>query len=408
MALCAPLFFSAVQHSNTPLTPGMKLYEAADIRNFAIVGHQATGKTILSDAILMCSGKIHRIGSIQAGTTVSDYHASEKERQISVHASLLHTEWMGRKFNVIDTPGYQDFISEGLGALRVGDFALVVVSATSGVELGTRQVWTTPRATASRRWCGERCDKEHTQYESVVEQLRQAFGANLLPMNVPINPGPGFNKVLDVMRMEVVTYAGDGSGSYTEERAEGELRDRVRELHQQVIEYVAESDDSLMEKFFENDGLSEDELRAGMHHAIQNQRFIPIFSTSGATNVGVARLLDFIAKYGSSPVDRRSVEAMDESGKAVTVNLEDPPPAATSGRRSANPTWATSPSSASTAAACARHGAVEHRSRPFREAGAGVRPSGARTQHRRGAARGRHRRGGETARHAYGQHAVGS
>jgi len=305
----------------------MKLYEAADIRNFAIVGHQATGKTILSDAILMCSGKIHRIGSIQAGTTVSDYHASEKARQISVHASLLHTEWMGRKFNVIDTPGYQDFISEGLGALRVGDFALVVVSATSGVELGTRQVWDyATRYGIPKMVVVNGCDKEHTQYESVVEQLRQAFGANLLPMNVPINPGPGFNKVLDVMRMEVVTYAGDGSGSYTEERAEGELRDRVRELHQQVIEYVAESDDSLMEKFFENDGLSEDELRAGMHHAIQNQRFIPIFSTSGATNVGVARLLDFIAKYGSSPVDRRSVEAMDESGKAVTVNLEDPAP----------------------------------------------------------------------------------
>lgn len=305
----------------------MNHYEAADIRNFAIVGHQATGKTILSDAMLMCSGKIHRIGSIQAGTTVSDYHASEKERQISVHASLMHTEWMGRKFNIIDTPGYQDFISEGLGALRVGDFALMVVSAVSGVELGTRQVWDyATRYGIPKMIVINGCDKEHTQFDAVVDQLRAVFGANLLPMNVPINPGPGFNKVLDVMRSEVVTYAGDSSGKFTEDKASGELRDQVRALHQQVIEFVAESDDSLMEKFFENDGLTEDEMRAGLHAAIQNQRFVPIFTTSAQTNVGVARLMDFIAKYGSSPVDRAKVEATDDSGNPAAVALDDPTP----------------------------------------------------------------------------------
>src|SRR5690606_33669750 len=140
----------------------MSHYDAADIRNFAIVGHQATGKTILSDAMLMCSGKINRIGSISAGTTTSDYHASEKERQISVHASLMHTEWMGKKFNIIDTPGYQDFISEGLGALRVGDFALVVVGATAGVELGTSQVWEyATKYDIPKLIVVNGCDKEH-------------------------------------------------------------------------------------------------------------------------------------------------------------------------------------------------------------------------------------------------------
>ncbi len=248
----------------------MKQYEAAEIRNFAIVGHQASGKTILSDAMLLCSGKISKIGSIQAGTTVSDYHPSEKDRQISVHASLMHTEWMGKKFNIIDTPGYQDFISEGLGALRVGDFALVVVSATSGVELGTTQVWEyATRYGIPKMVVINGCDKEHARFQEIVAQLQEAFGSNLTPMNVPVNLGPGFNEVLDVMRVERVRYATDCSGKFTEEQIGGDERETIRQMHQKVIEYVAETDDSLMEKFFENDGLSEDELRASMHDAIQ-------------------------------------------------------------------------------------------------------------------------------------------
>jgi elongation factor G len=305
----------------------MKQYEAAEIRNFAIVGHQASGKTILSDAMLLCSGKISKIGSIQAGTTVSDYHPSEKDRQISVHASLMHTEWMGKKFNIIDTPGYQDFISEGLGALRVGDFALVVVSATSGVELGTTQVWEyATRYGIPKMVVINGCDKEHARFQEIVAQLQEAFGSNLTPMNVPVNLGPGFNEVLDVMRVERVRYATDCSGKFTEEQIGGDERETIRQMHQKVIEYVAETDDSLMEKFFENDGLSEDELRASMHDAIQKQIFVPIFTVSAQTNVGIARLMDFIAKYGSSPVDRASVEAIAQDNSPVQVKLADPQP----------------------------------------------------------------------------------
>ena len=127
---------------NLNVSPGfMKTYQPADIRNFAIVGHASSGKTMLSEAMLMCGGVINRMGRIADGSTVSDYHVSEKNRQISVSASLLHTEWMGKKFNIIDTPGYLDFISEGLGALRVGDFALVVVHAQHGLGVGTERVW---------------------------------------------------------------------------------------------------------------------------------------------------------------------------------------------------------------------------------------------------------------------------
>jgi elongation factor G len=119
----------------------MKDYKPADIRNFAVVGHASGGKTMLTEAMLACGGEINRMGSIKAGSTVSDYHISEKDHQISVHASLPNTEWLGRKFNIIDTPGYMDFISEGLGAIRVGDFALVVINANQGIGVGTDQVW---------------------------------------------------------------------------------------------------------------------------------------------------------------------------------------------------------------------------------------------------------------------------
>jgi elongation factor G len=307
----------------------MKQYPAADIRNFAIVGHQASGKTILADAMLLSSGAISKIGSIQEGTTVSDYHPSEKERQISVHASLMHTEWMGKKFNIIDTPGYQDFISEGLGALRVGDFALVVVSADRGVELGTTQVWDyATRYGIPKMVVINGCDKEHARFDEVVEQLQKEFGKNLQPMNVPVNPGPGFNEVLDVMRVERIKYPNDGSGKYEEIpfADDDPEKERIKEMHQKVIEYVAETDDTLMEKFFANDGLNEAELREALHTAIQRQIFVPIFTISAQKNVGVARLMDFIAKFGSSPVDRASVPAITPEGGPAEVKLGDSVP----------------------------------------------------------------------------------
>jgi len=307
----------------------MKQYEAADIRNFALVGHQASGKTILADAMLLSSGKITKIGSIQEGTTVSDYHPSEKERQISIHASLMHTEWMGKKFNIVDTPGYQDFISEGLGALRVVDLAVVTVSAVGGVELGTTQVWDyATRYGIPKIVVINGCDKDHARFDEIVETLQLEFGKNLQPMNVPVNLGPGFNEVLDVMRVERVKYADDNSGKFEEiPFADDDLdKERIHAMHQKVIEYVAETDDSLMEKFFANDGLTEEELRSALHTAIQKQTFIPIFTISAQKNVGVARLMDFIAKFGSSPLDRANVPATAADDSATEVKLNDPTP----------------------------------------------------------------------------------
>lgn len=291
------------------------------------MGHQSSGKTMLTEAMLYCAGAISRMGSIENGSTVSDYHASEKERLISIHASLLQADWMERKLNIIDTPGYLDFISEGLAALRVGDFALVVVNAASGPELGTDQVWSyASHYEIPKMIVINGADRENVDFDSVMAKLKEQFGANLLPLSVPINPGPGFNRVLDVMRSEEIEYAKDGSGKYTEKPASGADEEKVRELHRELIEFVAEADDSLLETYFEQGSLNEDQLRAGVHAAVQAQSFVPVFVTSATHNIGVARLLDFIAQYGSSPVDRKDVPAFDMNKTEVTVNLKDSQP----------------------------------------------------------------------------------
>ena len=305
----------------------MKEYQAADIRNFAVVGHASSGKTMLCEAMLACAGVINRMGSIAAGTTASDYHVSEIHRQISVQASLLHLEWLNKKFNIIDCPGYADFISEGLGALRVGDFALIVVNARDGVGVGTDAVWKyateygIPKLIVINGY-----DKEETDFEKVMTELREHFGTRVFPISIPLNPGPGFNQLLDVLRNEVITYAADQSGKFTEAPAAGANAERVTALHKQVIEYIAEADDTLMEKWMDKGTLTEEELRMGLHAAVQKQSFVPVFCTSAENNIGVARLLDVIAKYGSSPVDRKTVAALDADGKECAVSLTSPEP----------------------------------------------------------------------------------
>ncbi|HVU31894.1 MAG TPA: elongation factor G [Opitutaceae bacterium] len=304
----------------------MKDYLSSDLRNFAVLGHASAGKTMLTEAMLACSGRIGRMGSIAAGTTVSDYHDSERKHQISVHASLVNTEWMGKKFNVIDCPGYADFIAEGLGAMRVGDFALIVINAAHGIGIGTDAAWDyATRFGLPKVVVVNGLDKANVSFDKIIEDTRGHFGKNVFPMTIPLNVGPGFSHTLDVMRNELVTYTPGASGKYTE-TPPGALTERVQQLHRELIEFVAESDDSLMERFFEKGMLAEEEFRAGLHKAVQSQVFVPLFSVSAETNVGVSRLMDFLAKYGSSPLDRAEVPAKDASGLPGSVQLSQPEP----------------------------------------------------------------------------------
>jgi elongation factor G len=302
----------------------MKDYRAPDIRNVAVTGHAATGKTLLCEAMLVCAGKIGRAGTIEQGNTVSDFHTDEKEHQQSIHATVLAEEWLGRELNLIDCPGTPDFISEPLSALRVADSAMIVVSGVNGVETGADEIWAAAvRYDIPRFLVINQLDREHTRFNAIFEEAREHYGARVFPMTLPVDEGPGFSSVLDVMRSEVIAFAADGSGKYTEKPAEGDLKDKVNDLHRQLIDMVAEADDSLMEKFFEQGTLSEEDLRAHVHLAVQKGLVVPVFAASAVKNIGVSRILDFIAKYGSSPVDRATVEATDAGGGDATVDLKD-------------------------------------------------------------------------------------
>ena len=306
----------------------MKNYAAKDIRNFAVVGHGGSGKTTLSEAMLSRSGKINRIGSIESGTTISDYHHDEHQRQISIHSSPLHLEWDDIKFNLIDTPGYLDFIGEAISSLAVVDAAVVVVHAVNGIEVGTEQVWNyASNYRLPKIIVVNGLDKEHTQFDKILQQAKSNFGSNVFPLQLPVNAGPGFNQVVDVLRSELITYSTDGSGKYSEEELPEKWQEKIKELHEELIEYVAESDDTLLEKFFEEGNLSEEEMREGLHRAIQNQVFIPVFCTTATQNIGTARLMDFISKYGSSPVDRATIQAENaNSGETIEVALDGSAP----------------------------------------------------------------------------------
>ena len=305
----------------------MKVYQSTDIRNVAIVGHGSCGKTMLSESMLACGGVTNRLGSITGTNTISDYRAEEHERQISIFASLMHLEWLGKKINFIDNPGYLDFLSESLGSLRVADSSVIVINANNGVEVGTEQVWGfSEKYELPKILVVNGMDREHTDFEGLLVSLKERFGNKVFPMTLPVNAGPGFNKILDVLRKKVITYSNDGMGKATESDPSGAEADLLDEQHEAFIEFVAEADDELLEKFFEEGGLTEEEMRGGVHEAYKTQSFIPLFVTSAEQNVGVSRMLDFIAKYGSSPTDNPTVKGSLPGGKEVDVNIADASP----------------------------------------------------------------------------------
>ncbi len=299
---------------------------ANDIRNFSLVGHGTSGKTVLSDAILYNGGETNRIGKTENGNTISDYHHDEISREISLSATLLHCNWLEKKLNIIDVPGFFDFVGEAKSTLRVSDFAVAVVHGVTGPEAGTDIVWDfatdygIPKILVVNMM-----NKEHTKFDTVLSQLQSRYSKRVFPFTIPVNPGPGFNQVADVLRKELLTYSTDSSGKFQTEELSGDWKDRVDQLHEELIEYIAESDDSLLEKFFEQGNLSEEELRAGLHDAIINGSVIPLVCTAADANVGVTRLMDIIAKYCPSPDDFSTTKAFKAgSEEEIEVKASDP------------------------------------------------------------------------------------
>jgi len=228
----------------------MKTFDTKQVRNVSLMGHSASGKTILSDALLLLAGEISRIGSVEEGSTTSDYSSDEIERQISIKTSLMHFEKNGVKCNILDTPGYMDFAGEVISAVKVTENAMILVNATSGIEVGTEFAWnyvndykTTAMVVMSM------LDKEHTQFDTITDSIRDRFSNRIYPIQYPVNAGPAFDSILDLLKRKMLVF--DNNGAYKEEEIPAEFKDTFDTRYEELVEMIAESDDALLEKFFE-------------------------------------------------------------------------------------------------------------------------------------------------------------
>lgn len=282
----------------------MKDYTSAHIRNVGIVGHGGCGKTTLAEALLFTAGVITRMGKVEEGSTKSDYTEAEIERQISIGASMLHGEWQDYKVNIIDTPGYADFIGEVKGALRAVDNAVVVLRSVEGVEVGTEIAWGyAAEYDIPRLLFVTKMSHEHADFDKVCATAQERFGEGVLPFQFPVDQGEGFHAVVDLLRMKQLVYEPRGQGKPRQEEIPSELMDRAEALREALVERVAETDDALLEKYLEEGGLSREEIEAGLRRGVVERQIFPILCGDGAHNVGMDRLLDAITGFLASPVD---------------------------------------------------------------------------------------------------------
>ncbi|OPX35067.1 elongation factor G, partial [candidate division KSB1 bacterium 4484_188] len=282
----------------------MKKYTGEHIRNIGLAAHGGAGKTSLVEAMLYTMGATTRMGKIDQGNTASDYNEDEIERQISINTSLLHGEWDKHKINIIDTPGYADFFGDVVSGLYVVENVFLLISASSGIEVGTEQAWT--QAEKYRKpvsFVINKLDHENIDFDSSVQEIRDIFGKHAWLAQFPVEVGPNFFKIIDVLKMKMFVYPQDGSGKATVEAIPGDLQAKAEDLRNKLTEAVAESDDELLEKYFEAGELSEVEFAAGFKKAFMNRQIFPVFCTAATRNVGVSRLLNFTTEMVPSPVE---------------------------------------------------------------------------------------------------------
>ena len=297
----------------------MKEFSPNDIRNVGLVSHQSVGKTSLAEAFVFSAGETNRLGTIDDGTTISDYRSDEIERKISINTSVLQFEWKKNKFNVIDLPGYLDFIGEMKCGLRVSDLTVVLLNAVSGVEVGTDIAWEIlEEYNSPRMFFVNLLDKEHSNFDHAVSMAQEAYGTGVSLVQYPVSEGEGFKAVIDVLKMKMLTFT-DNTGKYTVSDIPADQQEKAENLRNELIEKVAESDDELLEKFFDAGELSPEEIIKGLKTGILNNNVFPVLCGSSTKNFGPQALLDFIGEYGPSPMDMPAVPAVDSGDNEIMV-----------------------------------------------------------------------------------------
>lgn len=280
----------------------MKTYEVQSIRNIALLGHQGSGKTTLTESILNVAGVIDKKGEVEKGTTVSDFTKEEKDRKISITTSLIPVEYNGYKYNFIDTPGYGDFLGEVYGALRVASGAVLMIDATKGVEVGTETAWRIIRQKKIPAIIFvNKMDKENIQFEKVLEDIQTNLGKRAVPFAWPIGRSQDFEGFVNVVEMKARLY--DGEKCVDAEIWE-EKMGRVEQLNEAITEAVAETDEELLEKYFEGEPFTKEEIRHGLRKGILEGELTPVIVGSATKNVGVHTLLDMIIHYLPTPLEQ--------------------------------------------------------------------------------------------------------
>ena len=303
----------------------MKVYDAATIRNVALVGHGGSGKTQLASSLLFVAGAVTRLGRVDDGTTVTDFDDEEIARKHTLSSSLAFAEWQKTKINIIDTPGFANFLTDARAALHVTEAALVVVDAVSGVEVQTETLWAEAAAlNLPRLVVLNRVERERASLDRALESLHQQCAREIVPIQLPIGEEREFKGVVDLVSMKALIFATDGSGTITEGDIPTAISDRAQHAREQLVEMVAEADERLMETFFSEGTLTQEQLVSGLRAATIAGKLFPLVCTSGLHVLGLQPLLDAIVNYVPSPAEREFQAVQGETNISVAPSDSAP------------------------------------------------------------------------------------
>jgi elongation factor G len=302
----------------------MKVYSGSDIRNVALAGHNDTGKTTIVSQLLFDAGVTTRLGRVEDGTTTTDFDADEIERKHSISAAVAHVEWKNTKINLLDTPGFGIFLMEAKAAMRVADSAAIVVSGVTGVEVTTEKVWKfAEEFELPRLVVVNKMDRDRASFSRTLDALQKKFGKEIVPIQIPLGEEKDFTGVIDLVAMKAYKYAADGSGKYDTTDIPADRKAEADEWREKLIEKVAEGDDTLMERFFEQGGLSQEELIDGLKREVGHHQIFPVLCSSASHNVGGHMLLDAFVSLLPSAAEAHGVRGKDKKGEVVDIDTRD-------------------------------------------------------------------------------------
>ncbi|HEX9984300.1 MAG TPA: elongation factor G [Thermoanaerobaculia bacterium] len=299
----------------------MKVYSGSEIRNVAVVGHNDTGKTTLVSQLLFNAGAVTRLGRIDDGTTATDFDPDEIERKHSISTAMAYAEWKNTKINLLDTPGFGIFVMEARSALRVADSAVILVSGVTGVEVTTEKVWKfAEEYHLPRMIVVNKMDRERASCSRTLDALQKKFSKNVVPIQLPIGEEKDFRGVVDLVSMKAYLYPPDGSGKYELAEIPESHKAEAEQWREQLIEKVAEGDDTLMERFFEQGGLSQEELLDGLRREVAHHQIYPVLFSSASHDIGGHPILDAFVAMLPSPEEVKTIEGRSPKGDPLTYD----------------------------------------------------------------------------------------